>query len=394
MKRFLLIFLLVGLELSAQKAKPDTVFCDCDKARILSINDNATVNKTLSSSGFGNIKEISPSKQKTHFAFEQEHYSAWYKLNIKSEGHLCFDIVPNKPQDDYDFMLFKAGSNFCDSLSKYKIKPVRACISRNKEEIKGYTGLNNLSKKEFVKEGIGDSYVKSILVKPGETYYLVLDNVYEGGEGHSIRFYMEEPVQIKGKVINENNNPVKADITLTNQKGDTLFTSQSDKNGNYLINASLRKSTNYVLNFYADSSLIFAKNINVKSQDSILKIETVLPKLKKGLKYPIGSINFHGGLAVYITAAIPSLYNLRKLMRANPTLKIKIIGHTNGCDAGVDELSVNRAKRIKQFLVENKVEESRIEVEGKGCREMLFPKPLTFSQMEQNRRVEVMVIEY
>ncbi len=72
----------------------------------------------------------------------------------------------------------------------------------------------------MVKEGIGDVFVKSIRVSKGDIFYLVLDNVYDNGEGHSIKFYMEEPVIIKGMVTNENNQPVKAEIAFTNQKGD------------------------------------------------------------------------------------------------------------------------------------------------------------------------------
>ena len=54
-----------------------------------------------------------------------------------------FNITPTKAEDDYDFMLFKCGkNNFCDSLQKHKINPIRACISRDKEELNGKTGLN------------------------------------------------------------------------------------------------------------------------------------------------------------------------------------------------------------------------------------------------------------
>lgn len=363
-------------------------------ARELSIGNTATVNKTINAPGFGAKNEISPGRQRTKFAFESEHHSAWYKLNIKSSGHLCFDIIPNKSDDDYDFMLFKAENNFCDSLAQYKIKPLRACISRNKEDNKGKTGLSNTATKELVKEGVGDSHVKSLKVNSGETFYLVLDNVYDGGEGHSIRFYMEEPILIKGTVLNENNSPLKADITLTNQKGDTILVSKSDALGKYMFNTYLRKNTNYVLNFYCDSSFIFAKSIVIKEKDSLFQIQTVLPKLKKGLKYPIGNINFHGGSSQYITAAIPSLHNLKRVMQKNQTLTIKIIGHTNGCGAGVDELSKLRSARIKAFLVEHGIEDKRIVTDGKGCKEMLFPKPFTLDQMEQNRRVEIQVLEY
>lgn len=394
MKKLLLILFLFVTQLIAQK-KLDTVYCDCEVARNIVINDAANVNKTINPPGKGLKNEINESKQRSKYAFESEHHSAWYKLTIKSNGHLCFDIVPNKADDDYDFMLFKGGDNFCDSLSTHKIKPIRACISRNKEENSGKTGLNNATNKEFVKEGVGDAFVASVLVKKGEVYYLVLDNVYDKGEGHSIKFYMEEPVVISGVVLNEDKLPVKADIALTNQKGDTVMVSQSDKLGNYKLNASLRKNTNYVLNFYRDSSLSFAKNILIKEADSAIKIQSVLPKLKKGLKCNIGSINFYGGSTDYIPAAAPSLLNLKRVMQKNSTLKIKIIGHTNGCEPGVDVLSNNRATRIKKFLVDRGIDDKRIKTEGRGCKEMLFELPwATWDQQEQNRRIEVMVLEY
>ncbi len=91
--------------------------------------------------------------------------------------------------------------------------------------------------------------------------------------------------------------------------------SQSDVLGNYSINANLRKNTNYVLNFYRDSSFSFFKNIMIKEVDSAINIQSVFPKLKKGLKYNIGSINFYGGSTDYIPAAIPSLINLRRVMQ-------------------------------------------------------------------------------
>ena len=395
MKKLLLILLLPVFHVFGQKPKLDTVFCDCLTARNITINDAATVNKTINPPGPGANNEISESRQRSKYTFEREHHSAWYKLIIKSNGHLCFDIIPNKPEDDYDFMLFKAGPDFCDSLSKYKIKPLRACISRNKEENKGKTGINNSTKKEFVKEGIGDAYVSSVKVNKGEVYYLVLDNVYENGEGHSIKFFMEETVLITGVVLNENNTPVMADIALTNQKGDTMVVSKSDQQGNYSINAGLRKNTNYTLNFYRDSSMSFSKSILIKEADSAMNIKLVLSKLKKRLKYNIGSINFYGGSTDYIPAAVPSLQNLKRVMQKNSTLMIKIIGHTNGCEPGVDALSRGRAERIKKYLTEKGIDQKRIKTEGRGCKEMLFQLPwASYDEQEQNRRVEIMVLEY
>ena len=148
----LILLLLLSVQLFSQEKKLDTVFCDCAQAKIITINGKTVYGKTIAPKGFGKLKEISPSKQKTNFAFEKEHNSAWYKLNVNVSGDLTMNIIPTNGSDDYDFMLFKAGkNNFCDSLQNNKINPVRACISRDKEELSGKTGLSFKSTEELVK---------------------------------------------------------------------------------------------------------------------------------------------------------------------------------------------------------------------------------------------------
>ena len=394
-----LFLLFISINLFSQKAvKLDTVFCDCEKARVIPINGNARVNKTISPKGHGEKQEISESKQRTKYAFDKEHNSAWYKLVINSSGHLCFNITPSKKEDDYDFMLFKgASTGFCDSLSKHRIKPMRACISRDKEDIEGKTGMSYKGKKEFVNEGVGDAYVKPLTVSKGEVYYLVLDNVYDEGEGHSIQFYFEEPVKIKGVILDEKNKPMVAEIALTNMKGDTMELTKSKTDGSYEINSYFRPKTNYVLNFYNDSTFTFSKNIFLKDTAELKNIRTVLPQLRKGIKRPIGSINFYGGSSEYIPNAVPSLNNLCKLMIKNPNLIIQIEGHTNGCIGQKDSqiLSEKRSMKIKDCLVKRGIKAERIKTIGKGCKEMLFPlnESTTPEQQEANRRVEVLVLD-
>jgi outer membrane protein OmpA-like peptidoglycan-associated protein len=395
--RFIPLVLLTVPLLAQKPAKQDTVFCDCPQARIVTINGNAKVNKTIPPPGHGEKKEISEHQQRTHFAFEKEHHSAWYKLVINTSGHLCFTIIPTKKDDDYDFMLFPAYRNgFCDSLQRHRLKPVRACISRDKEEVEGKTGMGYKGKKELVKEGIGDAYVKPLYVTKGEIYYLVLDNVYEKGEGHSIQFYFEEQVKFKGVIVDEKNRPIQAEIALTNPAGDTIRTAMSNRDGEYEFEANMRKSQNYVLNFYNDSSFTFSKTVTLKDSQTFKNIRTILPKLRKGIKYSIGAINFYGGSPQYIPGAIPSINNLYKLMSKNKSLSIQIEGHTNGCEAGVQRLSEERAAKIKDYLVARGTSDTRIKTLGKGCKEMLFPldETTTEEQQEKNRRVEVLVLEY
>ena len=129
-------------------------------------------------------------------------------------------------------------------------------------------------------------------------------------------------------------------------------------------------------------------------------LKTVLPKLKKGNKYSIGSINFVGGSVQYLPRAVPSMYNLYKLLKKNPNLRIKIIGHSNGRDMmdekGIIAFTKGRANSIKNYLTIQGIDEKRIEIDGKGDHEMLFKLNAltTADQQEQNRRVEIMVLDF
>lgn len=396
----LILLLFLSVQLFSQTKKLDTVFCDCAQAKVITINSKTIYGKTIAPKGFGELKEISPTKQKTNFAFEKEHNSSWYKLIINVNGELTMHIIPTKADDDYDFMLFKsAKNNFCDSLQKYKINPVRACISRDREELNGKTGLNYKSINELVKHGIGPAYCKSLTVKKGEVYYLVLDNVYEKGDGHTIEFEIAQPVLFKGTVTDDNNKPIKTDIALTNQKGDTVLVEKTKDDGSYDFIAPLTKNQSYNLNFYNDSSFSFTKSITLADTLQLKALKTVLPKLKKGNKYSIGSINFVGGSVQYLPRAVPSMYNLYKLLKKNPSLRIKIIGHSNGRDMmdekGIIAFTKGRANTVKNYLAIQGIDETRIEIDGKGDHEMLFKlSKATADEQEQNRRVEILVLDF
>ena len=381
----------------SQTQKLDTVFCDCASARVVKLKNTTVVGPTIVPLNAGKLNEISQSKQRTKFSFDKEHHSAWYKLLIATNGNLVFDIAPVSDKDDYDFMVFKAGKiNFCDSLQANPIKPLRACISRNKKELQGITGLRFNYKKELINEGVGDAFVKPLPVKTGETYYLVLDNVYKNGEGHSIKFSFEEQFTMKGEVKDDEGIPLIADITITNLKGDTVEKTQSNKEGNFSLDMILKKDVNYNVNIFADNSFFYSQPFSTKTKDSLKNLKSILPKLKKGGKYNVGNINFEGDSDKHLKTAIPAITNLYKLLKLNPDLKILVIGHTNGCDLRIDysqRLSERRALAIKNILIAKKISIERLSSSGKGCSEMLFSEYGPEWQQSLNRRVEIMVLE-
>lgn len=395
-------FLLLAFPLFAQRKAviatkpklPDTVFADCGLSRVIVLNTPVRIGPTLPPLGFGTANELNQKKQGSKFIFDAEHNTSWYKLIIGFSGELCFNIIPLDKQDDYDFVLFKSGPYFCDSLDKYKITPVRACISRNDTFIKGMTGLSVSGKVELIREGRGDSYVKPLRVHKGEEYYLILDNVYQGGKGHSIYFYFGETVEISGIIKDDDEKPVKAEVAVTNAQGDTVAVTHSKKDGFYKLKTFLASSVRYSLNFYNDSSFIYSQNFSIRDTAGLHRLKTVLPKLNKGKKYSIGNINFYPGSDNYLPASLPCIKNLCRLMAKNDSLKILIIGHTNGGGGGTMELSKARAEAIQFYLYKHRIPVSRVEVKGMGGKELLYPVTGTEWEQEQNRRVEIMVLSY
>ncbi|HET6226657.1 MAG TPA: OmpA family protein [Bacteroidia bacterium] len=141
--------------------------------------------------GIGNELEFLNNAPNDVQYLENEHNTVWYKFWPPEDGVLTFDIIPVDPNDDYDFMLFRYdGGDFHSKILSKELKPIRSCISRNDTAIQGKTGLSmNEPTTYFIHSGIGQSYVKYVQVKKGETFYLLVDNVYRNGNGHMLHFH-------------------------------------------------------------------------------------------------------------------------------------------------------------------------------------------------------------
>ena len=90
----------------------------------------------------------------------------------------------------------------------------------------------------------------------------------------------------------------------------------------------------------------------------------------------------------------PVLDKFATSLNTNPTSKVTIIGHTDssGSDAVNDPLSVNRAARARDYLVDRGISASRISIAGRGSHEPLVDNS-SAANMAKNRRVEIFVAE-
>jgi outer membrane protein OmpA-like peptidoglycan-associated protein len=90
----------------------------------------------------------------------------------------------------------------------------------------------------------------------------------------------------------------------------------------------------------------------------------------------------------------PILDRFAQTLVANPASTVQIIGHTDstGSDAINNPLSINRAANTRNYLTARGVQQSRIQIDGRGSRDPVADNG-TPAGRAQNRRVEIYVGE-
>ncbi|PCJ25282.1 MAG: hypothetical protein COA97_08140 [Flavobacteriales bacterium] len=418
MKNIILFFLILFASIISFGQKTQFKSFDCEQ--ILRAGDiknslivGAVKKITLKCSpkGHGNFQEVSSGKNKDRYYFKKEHNVVWILFAIKRTGNLVLTIEPLSKSDDYDFLLFKnEGKKTAKQITLKKIKPVRSNLSRNKESNKGITGLSFTAQSTHSISGPNHEFSKPILVTKGDEYYIVIDNVYQYGKGCLIYLDYYSTKKITGMVQSLDSNKIlNAEIAWEDPKtGKILAQTTSDpETGYYEMEVpytidNLNKK--YVLSTYSENHFFSEKTYYskdfIKDKLSPIQINIILPKLKKGLRNRLDNINFYGNSTRLIEGADVSLMRLKRLMKANKSLRILIEGHTNGCSNGIhhsQKLSENRALAIKGFLIKRKILEDRMKIIGYNCSKMLYPSAIfkgNKEQQELNRRVEILVIDY
>lgn len=115
--------------------------------------------------------------------------------------------------------------------------------------------------------------------------------------------------------------------------------------------------------------------------------------IKEGIKVKINHLYFATNKTVILPTSEEALNDLAIFLRDNPSVAIRIIGHTD--NVGTEEfnmrLSIGRAKAVRNNLIQRGIDANRIEYDGKG-----ETSPIATNDTEegraQNRRVEFEII--
>lgn len=167
----------------------------------------------------------------------------------------------------------------------------------------------------------------------------------------------------------------------------------SNVTGEFLV--TLPAGKNYALNASKDGYLFYSENFALKENASneAVKRDVPLQPIQIGKKIILKNIFFETAKFDLKENSKVELDKLVSFLKENPGLKIQIGGHTDnvGNAESNQELSMNRAKAVSNYLVEAEIAATRIKSIGYGA-----SKPIETNDTEagraKNRRTEFEII--
>jgi len=238
--------------------------------------------------------------------------------------------------------------------------------------------------------------------KGNKAYYASdIDKGHGGLDLYSFDLYKEaqpQPVTyLKGKIYDSKTKlPLSAKFELIDLETNELIieSSSSKKTGEFLI--CIPANRNYALNVDKEQYIFYSDNFSLKNAD-----ETAMPfvkdiplsKIEKGNKVVLKNIFFETDSYVLKDESIIELNKLISFLNNNKAVRIEIGGYTDnvGSDEHNQQLSENRAKSVYEYLINEKIVESRLSYKGYG--ETL---PISTNDTEkgraQNRRTEFTIL--
>lgn len=202
-----------------------------------------------------------------------------------------------------------------------------------------------------------------------------------------------------GQVVDqETGKALQATLSIANTKtGDVVVVAQTDAEGNFTV--EIPDEGNYSLSAEAGGYIILSKALKVSRLgdktrfiNSTLRMST----LKIGTTAVMVNILFETGKASLRTESISELDKIRDFLQNSPSIRIQINGHTDniGNANSNKQLSRKRAESVKEYLVNNGIEASRLKVMGYGQERPLVSNDDEQEGRELNRRTEIEVLSH
>lgn len=186
--------------------------------------------------------------------------------------------------------------------------------------------------------------------------------------------------------------PVAADVEVLLPSGQTLARLTTDASTGQF---ELPMPDTEALRFQIDHPqyAFFSQRVEWNEVDPGQRVQFELTRFEVGTVLTLRDVQFETGSAVLDEVFQPELEQLAALLLANVE-RVLIVGHTDnrGSEENNQKLSLERAASVRDYLLLRGVDNSRMDIEGRGADE-----PIASNESEEgralNRRTEIVVIE-
>ena len=181
---------------------------------------------------------------------------------------------------------------------------------------------------------------------------------------------------------------ISAFVTIQSEEGEQLLAAQLDSAAADL-STMLDGRKRYLVSASAEGYNDASDTITDLGGIKTLKLE---PKVVR--RFVLQNMFFATDKTKILPSSEPALNELYLMLRDNPELRIKIIGHTDdiASDAYNQRLSEGRAHSVRKEMIERGIDGSRILTEGHGESDPIVPND-TEEHRQMNRRVEIEILE-
>ncbi|ACU04271.1 OmpA family protein [Pedobacter heparinus] len=241
-----------------------------------------------------------------------------------------------------------------------------------------------------------------LIVTPDGTYGLFSSNLKGGyGDMDIYQFKMPEnkkplPITYVKGIVTDKESKVflEAKVQVVNLKTKKVDYSDytSKETGDFL--AVMPLGGNYAFNVSADGYLFYSENYQLDSAyiSKPYVVQVALEKLSTGKNMVLKNIFFNTNEYTLLPASLTELNTLQQLLKNNASLCIEIQGHTDnvGNDQQNERLSLQRAKAVYDYLVQEKIEPQRLTFKGYGENKPIAAND-TDAHRRQNRRTSFII---
>lgn len=129
------------------------------------------------------------------------------------------------------------------------------------------------------------------------------------------------------------------------------------------------------------------------NEETFRRVDVFVYSVKPAIKYNVPMnlrINFHSGTSNIVKSSMENLKVLEILMKSDTSIRIKLNGHV--CCEPDMKLSVDRAEKVKSYLVDQGILAGRVSCKGYSNEAKLFPESNEVNK-SRNMRVDVVFIK-